>query len=191
MTDKVISLAGPIVKNPRHLRVKRGANLTDIIKDEIKDITPRVISGSVLNGRKSDQGPFDYLGNYGNQVTVIEEDTHRELLGWHSPGFNKFSIKGIYVSALSPSKKFDLTSSTHGSKRAMVPIESFEKVMPLDILPTQLLRALEARDTDSAIDLGALELAEEDLALVTFAAPGKIDFPSVLRENLTAIEREG
>jgi Na+-transporting NADH:ubiquinone oxidoreductase subunit A len=192
MTDKVISLAGPIAKNPRYLKVKRGANLSDLVHGEIKDgFTPRVISGSVFNGRKSDQGPFDFLGNYSNQVSLIEEDTKRELLGWHSPGFNKFSIKGIYVSALNPKKKFDFTSTTNGSKRAMVPIESFEKVMPLDILPTQLLRALEARDTDSAIDLGALELAEEDLALCTFAAPGKVDFPRVLRENLTEIEREG
>ena len=192
MTDKVISLAGPIVKNPRYLKVKRGANLSDIVEGEIKEgFNPRVISGSVFNGRKSDQGPFDFLGNYANQISIIEEDTKREFLGWHSPGFNKFSLKGIYVSALNSSKKFNFTSTTNGSKRAMVPIESFEKVMPLDILPTQLLRALEARDTDTAIELGALELAEEDLALVTFAAPGKIDFPAVLRENLTMIEREG
>ena len=192
MTDKVISLAGPVVKNPRYVKVKRGARLSDIVEGEVKGgFTVRVISGSVFNGRKSDQGPFDFLGNYANQVSIIEEDTKRELLGWHSPGFDKFSLKGIYVSSLNPSKKFSFTSSTNGSKRAMVPIESFEKVMPLDILPTQLLRALEARDTDSAVDLGALELAEEDLALVTFAAPGKVDFPKVLRENLIEIEREG
>ena len=192
MTDKVVSLAGPIVKNPRYLKVKRGACLSDLVKDEVKDgFEARVISGSVFSGRKSDGGSFDFLGHYSNQVTVIEEDTKRELLGWHSPGFDKFSLKGIYVSALKPSLKFAFTSSTNGSKRAMVPIESFEKVMPLDILPTQLLRALESRDTDTAIELGALELSEEDLALVTFAAPGKIDFPRVLRENLDMIEKEG
>jgi len=192
MADKVVSLAGPIIKNPRYIKVKRGAKMSDLVSGEVKDdFEPRVISGSVFGGRKSDGGPQDYLGNFANQISVIEEDTKRELLGWHSPGFNKFSLKGIYVSALMPSKLFDFTSNTNGSKRAMVPIESFEKVMPLDILPTQLLRSLEARDTDSAIELGALELAEEDLALVTFAAPGKVDFPSVLRENLNMIEKEG
>lgn len=192
MSDKVIALAGPMVKNPRYLKVKRGACMSEVTQGELKEeFSHRVISGSVFNGRKSDQGAFDYLGNFTNQISVIEEDTKRELLGWHSPGFNKFSLKGIYVSALSPSKRFDFTSNTNGSKRAMVPIESFEKVMPMDILPTQLLRAIESRDTDAAIELGALELAEEDLALVTFAAPGKVDFPSVLRENLDMIEKEG
>ena len=63
--------------------------------------------------------------------------------------------------------------------------------MPLDILPTQLLRALLSRETDDAQDLGALELAEEDLGLCTFVCPGKNNYGSILRENLTVIEKEG
>jgi Na+-transporting NADH:ubiquinone oxidoreductase subunit A len=144
----------------------------------------------VFNGTKA-EGVFDYLGAYANQITVIEEDDKRELLGWHSPGFDRFSVKNIYVSKLFKGKKFAMGSSTHGSPRAMVPTGAFEKVMPMDILPTQLLRALESNDTDSAQDLGCLELAEEDLALLTFVSPGKTDFGPALRRNLETIEREG
>ena len=79
----------------------------------------------------------------------------------------------------------------HGSKRAMVPIGSYESVIPMDILPTQLLRALACEDTDHAQELGCLEMDEEDLALCTFAAPGKVDFGPMLRQNLNIIEKEG
>lgn len=193
LTDKIITFAGPEAKIPRYLKVRRGGSVDDIITaDELKSDPKnvRVISGSVLNGRIA-KDAYGFLGAFSNQITCIKEDHSRELLGWHSPGFNKFSFKNIYVSALSSSKKFDLTSNTNGSYRAMVPIEAFEGVMPLDILPTQLLRALYSKDTDSAVDLGCLELAEEDLALATFVAPGKVDFPKILRENLDMIEHEG
>ena len=191
LTDKIISLGGPVVSSPRYLKVRRGANISELLEGETtKGVDLRIVSGSVFNGLKA-EGVFDYLGAYDNQVTVIEEDTKRELLGWHSPGFNRFSTKNIYVSKLFKGKKFDLGSSTHGSPRAMVPTGNFETVMPLDILPTQLLRALESNDTDLAQDLGCLELAEEDLALLTFVSPGKTDFGPVLRRNLETIEREG
>ena len=104
---------------------------------------------------------------------------------------NKFSQKRIYVSKLAFGRKFDLGSSTHGSPRALVPTGSFEEITPLDILPTQMLRALLSKDTDTAQALGCLDLAEEDMATYTFVSPGKIDFGSVLRDNLDQIEREG
>jgi len=190
-TERWIALGGPRAKNPRILKTRLGANLKDLLKGEIeKEETTRAISGSVLNGRKVDN-EFCFLGRFHNQVSCIEEDTSRVLLGWHSPGFNKFSQKRIYVSKLLFGRKFALGSSTHGSPRAMVPTGSFEEITPLDILPTQLLRALLSKDTDTAQALGCLDLAEEDLAIYTFVSPGKIDFGSALRENLTQIEREG
>lgn len=190
MKDKVVSVAGPCAKNPRYLKVRRGADLAEVLAGEIKEGAVRSISGSVFNGHKA-EGAFNFLGAYSNQVSLIEEDREREFLGWHSPGFNRYSVKNIYVSKLFGSKKFNLGSSRHGSYRAIVPIGSFEKVMPLDILATPLLKALASKDTDLAQDLGCLELAEEDLALATFVAPGKTDFGPILRENLTTIEREG
>lgn len=189
--DRVISLAGPLVLKPRVIKTRRGASVSTITEGELNLKDPvRVISGSILNGRTA-VSSFDYLGRFHFQVCAIKEDRGREFLGWQSPGFDKYSVKRIYLSKLFPSKLFALTSNRNGSYRAMVPIGSYEKVMPLDILPTQLLRALLSKDTDTAQDLGCLELAEEDMALMTFVDPGKTDFGPVLRENLSTIEKEG
>ena len=107
------------------------------------------------------------------------------------PGFDKYSIRNVYVSAVDRSKKFAFTTATGGSKRAMVPIGMYEQVMPIDTEPTFLLRALIVGDTDQAQALGCLELDEEDVALCTFVCPGKYDYGPILRENLTQIEKFG
>ncbi len=144
----------------------------------------------MLCGRTA-EAPFDYLGRYHTQISIIEEGDEREFLGWQKPGIDKYSVTRVFASAAFPDKKFAFTSSTHGSERAMVPLGTYEKVMPLDILPTQLLRSLIYRDTDEAQMLGVLELEEEDLALCTFVCPGKYEYGSLLRSSLTTIEREG
>jgi len=122
---------------------------------------------------------------------VLKEGRDKEFLGYMYPGPNKFSVTRAYMSHLFPSKLFNMTTTTNGSPRAMVPIGNYERVMPLDILPTMLLRDLAAGDTDGAQQLGALELDEEDLALCTFVCPGKTDYGVILRECLTTIEKEG
>ncbi|MFK7872099.1 MAG: Na(+)-translocating NADH-quinone reductase subunit A [Oligoflexales bacterium] len=189
--QRVVTLAGPLVKNPRYLKTRLGACLDDLTQGELDESCPvRVISGSVLHGRTRDD-VFKYLGRYATQVSAVEEDRKREFLGWHTPGWDRFSVKNIYLSKLRSGLRFAMTSSTHGSPRSLVPLGAFEKVTALDILPTQLLRALLSRDTESAQDLGCLELAEEDVALYTFVSTGKTDFGPVLRENLTTIEKEG
>ncbi len=189
--SRVISLAGPIVDKPRLLETQLGASVTELIDGEYnQELNIRPISGSVLNGRKA-IAPFDYLGRYHNQISVIEEGNEREFLGWQKPGVDKYSVTPVFASAAFPNKKFAFTASTNGSERAMVPLGTFEKMMPLDILPTQLLRSLIYRDTDEAQLLGALELEEEDLALCTFVCPGKYEYGSLLRSSLTTIEREG
>lgn len=188
-TNRLITVAGPFANKPRYVRTRVGANISEITQGEAK-AGSRIISGSVFHGRQQTEA-FNFLGHFHNQVSLIEEDNTREFLGWKLPGPNKFSVKNVFLSKIIPNKKFAFGSNSHGSYRAMVPVGSFEKVMPMDILPTQLLRSLVAKDTDSAQDLGALELAEEDIALLTFVAPGKVDFGPILRENLTIIEKEG
>lgn len=187
---RVISLAGPVVKQARLLTTVLGAATSELVENELSDGTNRVISGSVLNGTKATTS-HAYLGRYHNQVSVLEEGTHKDFFGWASPGVNKYSILKAYLSQFSPSKLFDFTTSTHGSPRGIVPVGNYEKVMPLDILPTMLLRDLEAGDTDSAQLLGCLELDEEDLALCTFVCQCKSDFGSSLRSALTTIEKDG
>lgn len=187
--QRVVAITGPKAKNPRLVRTLLGASTQTLTQDEA-DGQVRVISGSVLNGRTA-TGPHTYMGRYFQQLTLIEEGTEKEFFGWVMPGADKFSITRAFLGHLSPSRLFNMTSSTGGSERAMVPIGNYERVMPLDILPTMLLRDLISGDTDGAVALGALELDEEDLALCTFVCPGKYDYGSYLRDCLETVEREG
>lgn len=189
--QRIITLAGPQASDPRYLKTTVGADLYELTSGEMLPGETRLVSGSVFYGFTIQNGPEQFLRRFSNQVTLLKEDRAREFLGWHSPGFDKFSVMRTFLSKLAFGKKFDLGTSTHGSHRAMVPVGAYEKVMPLDILPTHLLKALVSKDTDSAQTLGCLELAEEDLALCTFIDPGKVDYGPLLRENLTIIEKEG
>ncbi|MFV0576154.1 MAG: Na(+)-translocating NADH-quinone reductase subunit A [Vibrio sp.] len=189
-TDRVVSLAGPAVKEPRLVRTHIGANLDDLVDGEVLPGEVRVISGSVLTGTNA-TGPHAYLGRYHNQVSVLHEGREKEFLGWAMPGANKFSVTRSFLSHLFSGRVFNMTTSLNGSDRAMVPLGNYERVMPLDIEPTLLLRDLCAGDTDSAQRLGVLELDEEDLALCTFVCPGKYEYGELLRECLDTIEKEG
>lgn len=189
-TQRVIALGGPQVSEPRLLRTRLGADLEALCAGQVKEGENRIISGSVLGGRRV-QADTSYLGRYHNQVSVLLEGTHREFMGWLSPGVSKHSNLPIYLSKVLPRKLLDMTTNTNGSERAMVPVGSYENVMPLDILPTQLLRALIVGDTETAQQLGCLELEEEDLALCSYVCPGKYEYGPILRDNLTRIEKEG
>ena len=188
-TERVISLAGPQVVKPRLLKTRIGANLEELTAGELLADENRVISGSVLSGRAS-RGVESYLGRYHLQISVLKEGRERVLLGYLSPGAQRHSVLGIYLSSLFKGRKFPFTTTTNGSTRAMVPVGSYERVMPMDILPTQLLRALIVGDIETAQNLGALELEEEDLALCTYVCPGKYEYGPILRDNLSRIEKE-
>jgi Na+-transporting NADH:ubiquinone oxidoreductase subunit A len=189
-TDRVVALSGPQVESPRLLRTRLGADLQALSAGQLKGGDNRIISGSVLGGRMV-QGATAYLGRYHNQVTVLLEGRHREFMGWFSPGVNKHSNLGIYLSSFLGRKPLAMTTNTNGSQRAMVPVGSYETVVPQDYLPTHLLRALIVGDTEMAQALGCLELDEEDLALCTYVCPGKYEYGPILRDNLTRIEKEG
>jgi Na+-transporting NADH:ubiquinone oxidoreductase subunit A len=191
--ERVVSLAGPTVNNPRLIRTRVAANLSDLTAGELNtDIENRVISGSVLYGHTAEHW-VDYLGAYSLQVSALQEGRARELFGWIVPGKDKYSALNVYVSSKDKkdNRLFPLTTDKNGSNRAIVPVGIYEDVMPLDILPTPLLKSLVVGDSDQAQLLGCLELDEEDMALFTFVDPGKHDFAPVLRANLTKIEKEG
>ena len=189
-STRVISLAGPAAKNPRLVRTTLGASTAELTVNEATEGELRVVSGSLLMGSTAN-AVHGYLGRYHVQVALILEGREKEFIGYMYPGPNKFSVTRAYMSHFFPKKLFNMTTTTNGSERAMVPIGNFERVMPLDILPTMLLRDLVAGDTDTAQQLGALELDEEDLALCTFVCPGKTDYGVYLRDCLTTIEKEG
>jgi Na+-transporting NADH:ubiquinone oxidoreductase subunit A len=191
--ERVVSLAGPLVNKPRLVSTRVGANLCDLVEGQIDTSKEaRVVSGSILNGRKAEDWAA-YLGFFHNQVSVLEEGRHRDFFGWIIPSKEKYSFLNVLLSSLPKlrGKKFPLNTSKLGSPRAIVPVGVYEDVMPLDILSTQLLKALVIGDTDQAQSLGVLELDEEDLALCSFVDPGKHDFGIALRLNLTQIEKEG
>jgi len=190
--ERVISLAGPAVKEPSLVRTRVGANTDDLVAGELNDDENRVISGSVLFGHEAADWSA-YLGCYSNQISALREGRDRELFGWIVAGKNKYSAMNIYTSSRdrADNRLFPLTTDKNGSNRAIVPVGVYETVMPLDILPTPLMKAMVVGDTDQAQLLGALELDEEDMSLLTFVDPGKHDFAPVLRANLTKIEKEG
>jgi Na+-transporting NADH:ubiquinone oxidoreductase subunit A len=188
--ERVVSLAGPQIKRPRLLRTRLGAAIGDLVHDEVKTGENRIVSGSVLYGHEA-ADKLAYLGRYHLQVSVLQEAREQEFMAWLRPGREKFSILNIFISRFVRGKHFDFSTTTHGEHRAMVPVGTYEDVMPLDILPTPLLRALIVKDTDAAQALGCLELDEEDLALCTYVCPGKYDYGLLLRECLNRIEKEG
>lgn len=188
-SQRVIAVAGPVVKEPRLIRTVVGANITEMLDGELVAGENRSISGSVLSGRQV-RGAEAYLGRYHLQVSALEEGHDRELLHYVRPGTHRSSVLNLYLGKFLK-REFAFTTSTNGSERAMVPVGTYEALMPLDILPTQLLRSLIVGDDDQAIALGALELDEEDLALCTYACPGKYEYGPILRDVLTRIEKEG
>ena len=189
-SERVIALGGPQVNNPRLLRTRLGASLDELLAGELAAGENRVISGSVLSGTRA-AGPHAFLGRYHLQVSVVREGRDKELFGWIMPGREKYSVTRTTLGHFLRHKLFNFSTDTNGGERAMVPIGNYERVMPLDILPTHLLRDLLAGDTDSAQALGCLELDEEDLALCTYVCPAKYEYGPMLREVLTRIEQEG
>ncbi|GAA0348151.1 Na(+)-translocating NADH-quinone reductase subunit A [Morganella psychrotolerans] len=189
-TDRIVALGGPQVENPRLLRTRLGADLNELTDGQLKAGENRIISGSVLWGVTSDDA-HHYLGRFVNQVSVLAEGREKELFGWIMPGADKYTVTRTTLGHFFKKKLFSFTTAMHGGERSMVPIGSYERVMPLDIMATHFLRDLLAGDTDSSQALGALELDEEDLGLCTYVCQSKYEYGPVLRDVLTRIEQEG
>jgi Na+-transporting NADH:ubiquinone oxidoreductase subunit A len=168
-TKRVIALAGPAIQNPRLMPARMGADLDDVLGTDLKPGSVRVISGSVLSGRAS-----QYLGRYHQQVSVLFE-------GWHKPDGGP--LARLWSALRSPPD----STALHGHAGPLIPVEAFDRVMPLRILPTPLLRALAVGDQETARRLGCLELVEEDVALLSYVCPGRIDFGPLLRNVLNDI----
>ena len=188
--DRIVALTGPMMKDPRLVRTRRGASTMDLLDGELKPGKARIISGSVLNGHRA-SGTLAWLGRYRNQVCALQEGQPREFMHWMRLGRDKYSSLRIYASTWLHRGDYAFTTTQNGSPRAMVSTGSFERVMPLDVLPTPLLKAILVRDTEAAQQLGCLELDEEDLALCSFVCNGKYDYGPALRKALEEIEAFG
>jgi len=189
--ERIIALSGPSVGKPRLVSTRLGASIQQLMQEEIPEPEScRVISGSVLGGRTASSG-FAYLGRHHDQVSVIEEGGGRKFMGWTDILPHRYSAARTFKRKSGQRYKIPLPTSQNGRFTGMVPMRAWEKVMPLDILPSPLFRALLVSDTEQAQALGALELDEEDLSLCAFVCPAKIDYGLYLRTNLNQIQRDG
>src|SRR5690606_26411708 len=189
--ERIVAIGGPKAVKPRLVRTRLGASLPELLDGEVAtDCEVRAISGSVFGGRRGD-GPCAYLGRFANQITVLEEQSKREFMGWLSPGPNKFSVLNIYLPKLHPGKLFNFTTTTGGTERAMVPAGGAGQATPLAILPTRRLRSLIAGDAERAQKLGAVELREDDGAWCTCVCAGEDEPGPGLRRSLSRIRVGG
>lgn len=186
--SKVIALAGSEVKKPHYYRVNRWANIESLLKDNLINDHVRVISGNVLTGTKIRSD--GYLSYYDHQITVLPEGDQHEFFGWAMPGLNKFSLSRTYFTWLQPKKKFRLNTNLNGGKRAFVITGLYEKVLPMDILPMQLIKAIMIEDIDLMENLGIYEVDEEDFALCEFIDPSKTPIQSIVRNGLDLMKKE-
>ncbi len=189
-TDRIVALAGPAVKEPRHIQTRLGACIGELCDKELAGAQLRVISGSVLDGRRADD-IRGFLGRYHQQISCLPEGTGRQFFGWLRAGGNRFSITKAFSSSFKKPTILPFDTAAWGGNRAIFPLGTYEKVMPLDVIPVYLLKSLASGNTQKAKELGCLELVEEDLALCSYVCPGKNNFGPMLRETLSTIEKEG
>lgn len=183
----VVALTGA-VKGPRYYKTILGTSIKSFLSSEQIDDNMRVISGNVLTGTKLSKD--DYISYYDSQVTVIAEGTEPTFMGWLAPGFNRHSFSRAFFSWLSPNKKYALNTNTNGGVRAFVFTGVYEQVLPMDIYPMQLLKAILAEDIDKMEQLGIYEVVPEDFALCEYVCPSKIEIQSILRQGLDTIRKE-
>lgn len=185
--SKVIALVGSEVKNPQYYEVISGTSISKLVEQNLKSDNVRFISGNVLTGERIEKD--GYLGHYHNMVTVIPKGNYYEMLGWIKPT-TRLSFHRAFglLSFLNPKKEYVLDTNTRGEERAFVMTGAFERVLPMDIYPTHLLKAILAQDYDDMEALGIYEVIEEDLALCEFIDVSKHDVQAILRDGLTLIK---
>ena len=186
--ERIVALTGSEVIKPQYYRMLSGSSVENIIKDNINPGKARYISGNVLTGMKISEKGF--LGYYDSQITVIPEGDYFELLGWAAPGLRKYSFHRAFLSNLLPSRSYNIDTNLHGGERAFVVTGKYEKVLPMDIYPMQLFKAILAEDIELMENLGIYEIAEEDVALCEFICPSKIEIQSIVRKGLELMIKE-
>ncbi|MCI5221111.1 MAG: Na(+)-translocating NADH-quinone reductase subunit A [Candidatus Electrothrix sp. AR4] len=192
-SERVIALSGPAMERPRLVKTLAGASITELCQNEVA-AAARLIAGSVLTGHPmGEKGVHGYLGRYQHQVCALPDKDGSGFFNWLRSGSDRYSCLPLFLSGFTqkPPVKFPMSTATWGGRRAILPIGTYEKVMPLNFITTALLKSIATGNTEKAADLGCLELVEEDLALCSFVCPGKNNFGPMLRSVLTSIEEDG
>ncbi|MEM6965045.1 MAG: Na(+)-translocating NADH-quinone reductase subunit A [Bacteroidota bacterium] len=187
--SRTIAVTGAEVSEPHYIRTYLGANVAGLVKDNLKEKedgkSVRYVSGDVLSGKQT--AAEGHLGYYDDQLTVLEEGDDYELFGWLIPIAPRPTISGTFPNALYPDLKFEANTNTHGEKRAFVVTGQYESMLPMDIYPQHLMKAIITNDFERMEGLGIYELSEEDVALCEFACTSKQPLQSILREGLNSM----
>jgi len=186
--SRVIALTGSELDKTCYIKTKVGANIKNYVDGNVKEGNLRYISGNVLTGENI--GADGYLGSYASQITVIPEGDVAEFMGWAAPGLNKFSVSRTFFTWLCGKKEFQLNANLNGGRRAIIMSGQYDKVLPMDILPEFLLKAILTEDIDKMEQLGIYELAEEDLALCEFVCTSKTEVQKILRQGIDLMIKE-
>ena len=187
---RTVALAGSEVNTPKYFQTVLGAPIKDLVSGNLNetDYNKRIISGNVLTGTKVSEKCF--LGYFDSLLSVIPEGDEYEFLGWADPGFSKFSATKTFFGKLFPKKEYTLNANIHGSERAFVLSNQYEKMVPMDILPVYLLKAILVNDLDKMENFGIYEVIEEDFALCEYACTSKIEVQKILREGINTMQKE-
>jgi len=186
--SRIVALAGSQVSKPRYYRTISGVSVSNLLTDNLNDGDNRIISGDVLTGTKINlEGNLSF---YDTSISVIPEGNEQEFLGWILPGLDKFSASKTFFSWLNPSKKYMINSNMHGEERAYVVTGNYEKVLPMDIYPLQLIKAIMIEDIELMENLGIYEVSTEDFALCEFICTSKIEVQSIIRHGLDLVRKE-
>ncbi len=188
---KIVALTGSEVLNPRYYRVTSGAKVSDVILQNIRKeegLNTRIISGNVLTGMHIE--PEGYIRYYHDQISIIPEGDKPEIFGWITPNLDKFSVSRTFPAFLMPWKKYRLNTNIRSGERPFVITGLYEKVLPMEIMPMQLVKSIMINDIDMMENLGIYEVAPEDFALCEYVCPSKIDFQDWIMEGLDTIRKE-
>ena len=186
--SKMMAVAGSEVKNPRYFKVLSGTSIEPYVMGNVKNGDARYISGNPLTGTRISK--IGYLGFYDNQVTVLPEGNYYEMFGWILPGLKKFSVSRSFLSWLMPGREYRLDTNLKGGVRPFIQTGEYERVLPMNIYPMQLLKAILVDDIEKMEQLGIYEVAEEDFALCEFVCPSKIEIQSIIRQGIDLMIKE-
>jgi len=186
--SRVVTLGGPCISEPGHFRITQGATMSSLIGDRLNKEDSRIISGDVLTGRTSFLE--DYISYYDYTISIISNEIIREFIGMLNLGSSssRYSLTPVFLSF--SKLLFPFNTSQNGNHRAIVPINTWESVLPMDILPNELYRSILAEDVDEMEKLGLIECDDEDFALCSFACPSKTDVGGVIRKGLDMLQAE-
>ena len=187
--ERVVALVGAELKEPKYVRTFIGANVGELTRNNLANDKVRLISGDVLSGRKKEAGNF--LNFYDDQITVVAEGDYYEMFGWLLPSKLTPSVSRSFPNFLFPKATYRADTNTHGEKRAFVVTGQYEELLPMDVLPQHLMKAILTNDYDGMEGLGIYELIEEDVALCEFACTSKQPLQKILRQGLDMMHEQG